>query len=92
MKNHAQDIFDGVRENFRWVEKETGSYWYKFDEEKARKSALRDRNEVAKEYKANGWNVRRWSLRGQVITRGGIGTPYPGITIVVTAYGFDAWR
>lgn len=49
--------------------------------------ARRDRDKTASNIKAAGGRVRKWATRDQLMTRGGIGTRNPEISVVVTVYG-----
>jgi len=63
--------------------------WYKWDSKQAHKLALRERNQCAKSLRENGYNPRLFSLHDQLITRGGIGSSHPEISLVVTCYGLN---
>jgi len=63
--------------------------WYKWDRTIAHKLALRDRNKEARPLRENDYNPVLFSLRDQLITRGGIGSGHPEISLVVTVYGLN---
>lgn len=81
-----QKTFSAVNENFSW----TDDNWYEFDEKAAASQALRTRNSEAKRLKAAGYTVRKFSLGSSQLTRGGIGSGHPEITIYAKVYGFNA--
>jgi hypothetical protein len=60
--------------------------WYNFNDREAHKSALKARNTEAKRLRAQGKTVYCGSRSGQLITRGGIGSGHPEISMVVTVY------
>lgn len=61
-------------EHFRWV-----GDWYEYDSKAAQKEALRQRNDRAKEEKAKGNSVKKWTSRDQLCRRGGIGSDHPDV-------------
>lgn len=60
--------------------------WYNFDSKEAHKRAMKARNAEAKRLKATGKQVFCGSRPGQLITRGGIGSGHPEISMIVTVY------
>jgi len=80
-----QYVFNPVDYGFEW----TDIGWYKFDRREAHKKAMRERNRMAKVMKDRGHTIRKFSLPKQMITRGGIGSNYPEINVLVTVYGFN---
>ena len=74
--------FNPAGYSFKWT-----ADWYEWDRDEAHKQALKDRNKAAQEALARGYKVRKFSTPRQMITRGGIGTPHPEITLFVTTYG-----
>ena len=80
----TQFIFNPADYNFEWV-----NDWYTWDAEAARIKALRTRNAKAKELKTAGKNTRKFTLKDQLITRGGIGSGHPEISMVVNCYGVN---
>jgi len=81
----TQQTFNPINFGFRWV-----GDWYEFDSEAAHKAALAARNAEAKRLRAAGLSVSVWTNRGQLITRGGIGSGHPQIENIVTVYGLTA--
>jgi hypothetical protein len=77
-----QKIFNPANYTFKWTE----GGWYSWDYEAAHKAALQARNAEAKRLKAAGHSVRKGSLRNQLITKGGIGSGRPEISLVVNCY------
>lgn len=64
----------------------TADGWYQFDSAAAHKAAMKARNARAKELRAAGYQVRAFTMSGQLITRGGIGSGKPQIEVVVSCY------
>lgn len=64
--------------------------WYAHEPDGAKK-AMQARNQFAKEQKAKGYKVSKFSLPNQLLTFGGINTNHPEIEIVTTCYGVN-WR
>jgi len=60
--------------------------WYAFDDMSAHKAARKARDDMAKKAKRDGLQVKKSRRSGQLITRGGIGTPNPEISVIVTVY------
>lgn len=82
----TQKIFNPIDYCFEF----TADGWYKWDRKQASKEALKARNTLAKQLTAEGWVVSKFSLSGQLVTRGGIGSGHPQIEAVVTGYGLNA--
>ena len=82
---NRQFSFNPVDFCFSW----TADNWYEWDGEKARKEAMAARSAKAKDLQAQGLKVRKSSLSGQLITRGGIGTTHPEISHFVTVFKLD---
>jgi len=80
----SQEIFNPANYGFRWTKD-----WYEFDSKEAHKKAMQARDARAKELKKEGRRFKKFTLRNQLITRGGIGTPHPEITVLVTGYGLN---
>ena len=80
-----QRTFNPADYTFEWTE----DGWYAWDSEEAHKQALKARNDIAKELKAGGKKVKKFSTRNQLITRGGIGSGHPEISMVVNCYGVN---
>lgn len=83
----GQQIFNPVDFGFEW----TADGWYAFDRKTAQKAALAARNAAAKAAQLAGKTVHKFSLGSQLITRGGIGSGRPEVSVVVTCYGFNAY-
>ncbi len=81
-----QYIFSPINYGFQWT-----NGWYTFNREAAQKEALKARNLFAKEEKKRGRKVVNFSLPGQLITRGGIGSGHPQIEVVVNVYGCNVY-
>lgn len=69
--------------NFRW----TIDGWYEFDRRAAHRAALAARNVEARRLRAAGRVVKTWTVSGNLITKGGIGSGFPHIEEVVSIYG-----
>lgn len=80
----TQLMFNPADYKFEWSED-----WYTWNVEEAHKQALKARNKKAKELKAAGKKTRKFTLRDQLITRGGIGSGHPEISLVVNCYGVN---
>jgi hypothetical protein len=85
MEDAMQQFFNPVDFEFKWTPD-----WYEWDSEKAIKAALTARDARAKALRSEGRQVRCFTLAGQQITRGGIGTPHPEVDFVVPVYGLNA--
>ena len=84
----AQQIYDPIDYGFEF----TTDGWYKFNRIEASKLALKARNQAAKQYKANGFKVRAFTLSNQLRTMGGIGSNHPEISVIVNVYGLNVDR
>lgn len=76
-----QKVFNPVNYTFKWTED-----WYEWDRDAAHKAALKARNDEAKKLKAVGRRVGKYSTRDQLISKGGIGSGKPHISLVVNCY------
>lgn len=63
--------------------------WYAFDSKAAHAAALKARDAEAKELKAEGHAVKKFTLRNQRVRRGGLGTSHPEIDLTITVYGIN---
>lgn len=81
----AQQMFNPIEHGFEW----TADGWYKFDAKAAEKQALTERNAEVKRLKAAGHNPKPFTLSRQQLTRGGIGSGHPEITVIVSVYGIN---
>ncbi len=63
---------------------------YEWDSEKAHKAALKERNRQAKQARLEGKKVKNWTLKNQIVSKGGPGTKNAHIQLYVNIYGFDA--
>jgi len=79
-----QQIFSPLAYGFYWV-----GDWYSFDSEVCHQHAFRARNNMAKQLRKDGGVVTLFSLKNQLVSRGGIGTPHPHIELVITVYGLN---
>ena len=80
-----QQTFNPVDFTFRWTPD-----WYTWNRTEGQKQALAARNAKAKELRGQGKQVRCQTLKGQRITRGGIGSGHPQIEQVVNVYMLTA--
>jgi hypothetical protein len=87
----TQQIFNPADYTFEWTVPTAADPmgWYKWDRTESHRFALRDRNQCAVSLRENGYNPVLFSLRDQLITRGGIGSGHPEISLVVTCYGLN---
>jgi hypothetical protein len=79
-----QEIFSPITNGFRFT-----ADWYEYDGKPAEQAALKARNARAKELTKAGHTVRKFSLGIQEITRGGIGTNHPEVTVFCPVYGLN---
>lgn len=84
-----QEIFNAISFGFEWVLQPDGSYWYNFDANEAAKKAKAARDKRAKELADRGMKIKKFSSGRNLMSRGGIGTPYPHIEVLATSYGFN---
>jgi len=77
----TQYMFNPIDFGFEW-----SGDWYVFDYERASKAALAARSKRAKELKARGCKVGLYTLKNQLITKGGIGSNHPEISQIVNVY------
>lgn len=82
----SQETFNPVDYHFAWE-----GDWYKWDRKAAHRDALRERNAAAKEYRKQGFRVRCFTLSGQLISRGGIGSGRPHIQLLANVYGLNVF-
>lgn len=80
--SRTQKTFNPANFNFAW----TDDGWYEWDHKAAHSAALKARNAEAKALQAQGRRVIKSSLPGQMITRGGIGSGKPEISMFVTVF------
>lgn len=78
----TQKTFNPANYEFRWTE----DGWYEWDRKAAHSKALKARNAEAKALQAKGHKVVKSSMPNQMITRGGIGSGHPEITMCVNVY------
>lgn len=99
--NSIQATYSPVDYTFKWTYRHAYGVglvpdWYEFNAAKGRSLAIKARNAEVKRLRSEGWTVTTFSLAGQRISRGGIGTggafPHPHVELVVNVYGFNAWR
>ena len=74
--------FNPIDFGFEWLE----DGWYSWDSVEAHMRARKARDEYARNVKPICQSVRKSSTPNQLMTRGGIGSGYPQIEEVVTAY------
>ena len=86
------DSFNPVDYGFKWIEQiiranDGVDYgWYEFNSLDAHELAKQKRDERAKELKSSGHKIVKHTLKNQLITRGGIGSGHPEISVIVTVY------
>lgn len=88
----AQQTFNPIDYGFKWQ-----GDWYTFDARAAEKEALAARNAEVKRLRAEFKRLRMtterpvkpFTLRQQQITKGGIGSGHPEITVIVSVYGIN---
>jgi hypothetical protein len=86
---HNVKRFNPVNRCFKWTLVEGNEYgWYEFDSEEAHRVAKLERDEFARSLKSlpGVANVKKRTLKNQLITRGGIGSGHPEISLLVTVY------
>lgn len=95
---HKEKTFNPINYGFKWVAVEGNEYgWYEFDSTEAHRQAKADRDfnvKILKEEQQRTatfgqailCNVRRHSLKNQLMKRGGIGSGHPEIEELVTVY------
>lgn len=71
---------------FSWTE----NGWYAWDRRKAHKEAMKARNAEARRLRKEGYSVHCFSLPGQLVRKGGIGSGKPDVEAVVNCYGLNA--
>ena len=79
--------YNPIDYGFTWT-----SDWYSWDGDLAMRSAVSDRYDDARELKARGYDVKLSTSPRQLITRGGIGSGHPEISLEVTVYLLRATR
>jgi hypothetical protein len=84
--SNTQRIFCPVDFCFTWTPD-----WYEWDAKEATKAARKARDTEVKKLRKAGKTVTCFSLPGQLITRGGIGSGHPQVEFFVTGFGFNAW-
>ena len=80
--SHRQQTFNPADYHFEW----TADGWYTWDRDAAHKNAMGARNVEAQRLKSLGHKVKKTSMPGNLITRGGIGSGRPEISMFVTVY------
>ena len=71
--------------DFRW----TDDNWYSWNQSAGQLEARRARDAKATILRKAGHQVRKFSLRNQVISRGGVGSGHSHVTFVVTVFGIN---
>ena len=77
----TQHHFNPINYLFRWTEE-----WYEWDAPAAHKAAVKARDALAKQLKAEGKKFYKGSDPRQLVSVGGIGSGHPHIEQVVTVY------
>ena len=81
----SQQMFNPVDfGSFEWT-----SDWYRWDTVAGHREAMRARDAKATILRQAGHRVREFTLRNQVVARGGFGSGRPHIEFVVTCYGLS---
>lgn len=80
-----QQTFNPIDYTWNWT-----ATWYAWNRTEAHKQALAARNAEAKKLRQQGKRVHCQTLKGQRITRGGIGSGHPQIEQVVSVYMLNA--
>jgi hypothetical protein len=88
MTNRHQRTFNPADYAFCW----TDDGWYRWDREAGHKAALKARNAVVKQLRADGYKVTSFTLREQIVRKGGIGSGKPDVEFCVNCYGYNAER
>lgn len=78
----AQYSYNPIDYHFAW----TADGWYTWDREAAVKAAKAARAARVRELKAQGFEVRMFSMAHQLVRRGGIGSGHPDVEFFVTCY------
>jgi len=83
-----QEKFNPIDFGFRWTEPAAGEEfgWYEFGHVAASTAAKKARDDRARQLRKQGRSVRRWTQKNNLMTRGGIGTGRPEISLVVPVY------
>ncbi len=76
-----QKSFLPIDYGFEWTDG-----WYEWDADAGRSAALKARNAEAKRLKDLGHTVRKFLLKDQLISRGGIGSGKPHIELYMTCF------
>ena len=79
------ESFNPADYHFTWT-----ADWYTWDRDAAHKDAKAERDQAAKVARSKGLIVKKSSMPGQLITRGGIGSGKPEIGMYVTVYTLTA--
>jgi len=85
----SQVIYNPADFEFTWIQDDTPTGWYVWHRDLAHRLALKARNSYALNLKAQGYSPKKFSIRNQQITRGGIGSSHPEITLWATCYGIN---
>jgi hypothetical protein len=80
----AQQIHSPVDYGFKWT-----ADWYDWDAAHGHREAKRYQDAHATILRRAGNQVRKFTLRNQVVSRGGVGSNHPHVTFTVTAYGIN---
>lgn len=81
---HSQQTFNPIDYGFSWTDD-----WYTWDRKAGHSAALKARNAEAKRLQKAGYTVTKFTLSGQLVCRGGIGSGHPQIETVVNCYGLN---
>ena len=79
-----QKTFNPIDFGFAWT-----TDWYEWDRKAAHSAAMKARNTEAKRLRDLGKLVVKFTMRDQLISRGGIGSGKPHVQEVVTIYGIN---
>lgn len=83
-----ENSFNPINYTFKWMTVVGNPYgWYEFDSAEAHRQAKADRDASARALRTNGFtNVKKHSLKNNLMKRGGIGSGHPEIEELVTVY------
>lgn len=83
---NMQRTFNPADYNFEWIS------WndYRWNRKAAHKAALRARNDEVRRLRREGYTVTTFSLRDQIVSKGGIGSTRAHVEFCVNCYGLNA--
>jgi hypothetical protein len=84
ISRRRQQAFNPADYDFQWTDD-----WYAWDQVAATRKARDARDEQARILARQGCEIKKFTLKNQLVIRGGIGTGKPEITMLVTVYGLN---